>query len=67
MKVKDLIVHLQAQDQEMLVAYCFCSDQKLMHVEEISIIEAGEPRNDDYIHAKRFDKPSQKYLLFPGN
>lgn len=67
MIVKELIEFLQKQEQDMLVAYRFCSDWSLMNIDDIDTLEACEPRNDGYIQAKRPDKPTVKYLLFPGN
>lgn len=67
MIVKELIEFLQKQPQDMLVAHKFCSDWELIRLEDIDMVEAGEPRSDGYIHAKRPDRLIVKYLLFPGN
>lgn len=67
MIVKELIEYLQKQDQHALVAYKFCSDWALLEARDIDTCEACEPRADGYIQAKRPDKPTMKYLLFPGN
>lgn len=67
MKVSDLIDFLKTQPQDLLVAYELCSEQVLMNADDIIIAELCEPRPDGWIHDKRPDKPTQQYLLFPGN
>ena len=67
MTVADLIVFLQTQPQDLMVAYQMFSEQSLLEANEIAIIEACVPRHDGWVHHKRPDKPTQKYLLFPGN
>lgn len=67
MTVKELIEFLQTQDQELQVAYSLHSEQCLMELNNIMILEACFPRNDYWIQDKRPDMPTQKYLLFPGN
>jgi hypothetical protein len=67
MTVAELIVFLQTQPQGLQVAYRRCSEQVLLDVEEIEIAEKCEPRPDGWIQDKRPDKPTQTYLLLPGN
>lgn len=67
MTVKELIAFLQTQPQDMQVAYRCYSEQILLDCDDISIIEGCDPRGDGWIQDKRPDKPTQKYLLFPGN
>jgi len=67
MKVKELIEFLKKQDQEMIVVYRCFSERDTLQESLIEIVEAGLPRPDGWIANKRPDKPSQKYLEFPGN
>lgn len=67
MTVAELITFLQTQPQDLPVAYRCCSEQCLIDPEEIVIAEKGLPRPDGWIHDIRPDKPTQTYLLFPGN
>lgn len=67
MTVAELIAFLQTQPQDLPVCYGKFSEQCLMRVEEIEVAELGLPRPDGWVHFKRSDKPSQKYLCFPGN
>lgn len=67
MTVSELIAFLQTQPQELPVAYRLCSEQVLLDLEQIRVVELCFPRPDDWIHDKRPDKPSQMYLVFPGN
>ncbi len=63
----ELIKFLETQPQDLLVAYECCSEQVLLNIQDITIEAACEPRNDGWIQNKRPDKPTQQYLLFPGN
>jgi hypothetical protein len=65
--VKDLIAFLQTQEQDLPVGYRCCSEQILLDIKDIEVIEACYPRPDGWIQYKRPDMESQKYLLFPGN
>lgn len=67
MTVAELIAYLETQPQDIQVAYRCFSEQALLEADEIKIIEACEARNDGWIQDKRPDKPTQRYLLFPGN
>ena len=67
MTVAELIAYLQTQPQELQVAYRRCSEQVLLEVKEIEIAEKCQPRPDGWIQDKRPDKPTQTYLLLPGN
>jgi hypothetical protein len=67
MNVKELIEFLQTQPQDIQVAYMMCSEQCLLESKDINISEACIPRPDGWIQHKRPDKPTQTYLLFPGN
>ena len=66
MTVAELIEFLKTQDQELLVVYRIHSEQCLMQVADIGVIEACEPRNDYWVHDKRPDKPFRKYLCVGG-
>ena len=67
MNVSDLISFLQTQRQDLPVAYCIHSEQCLMELKDIQILEACYPRPDGWIQDKRPDMSTQTYLLFPGN
>jgi hypothetical protein len=67
MTVAELIELLKTQPQELPVAYELYSDYALLETEAITVKELSVPRNDRWIESKRPDKPSQKYLVFPGN
>lgn len=65
--VADLIAFLQQQDPTLLVVYQRFSEQCLLEIEEIEVQDLCEPRDDGWVHSARPDKPTQKYLCFPGN
>ncbi len=67
MTVSELIEFLKTQPQDLQVAYQYCSEQCLLVSDDIEIKECCEPRPDGWIHHKRDDKPSQMYLMLPGN
>ena len=67
MTVKELIEFLEAQPQDIQVAYELHSEHCLLKKQDIEITECCEPRDDGWVHYKRPDKPTQKYLMFPGN
>lgn len=67
MNVSELITFLQTQPQDMPVAYRKYSEQCILDKENIETVELCLPRPDGWIHDPRPDKPTQKYLLFPGN
>jgi len=67
MTVAELIEFLQKQPQNLQVAYRCCSEQVLLDADEITVKDMCEPRPDGWIHDKRPDKPTQTYLLLPGN
>lgn len=67
MTVGELILFLEKQDQDLQVAYQAYSEQTLLRLEDIEIIEACEARPDGWIQDLRPDMPARKYLLFPGN
>ena len=67
MNVAELISYLQTQPQDLQVAYRRFSEQVLLKDGEIEIEELCEPRPDGWVHHKRPDKPTRRYLLLPGN
>lgn len=67
MTVKELIVFLKKQPQDLSVAYCLHSEYCLLNIDNIDTRELGVARNDGWVHEKRPDKPTQTYLVFPGN
>ena len=67
MNVGELIKFLKKQSKDLPVAIRMCSEQLLLEASDIRIAELCEPRPDGWVQDKRPDKPSIKYLLFPGN
>jgi hypothetical protein len=67
MTVAELISFLQTQPQDLQVAYQIHSEQCLLGAEEINIVELCEARPDGWVQNKRPDKPTQTYLLLPGD
>ena len=67
MNVAELIELLQTQPQDLQVAYCIYSEQCLLEAGDISFLKACVARPDGWIQDKRPDKPTQDYLLLPGN
>lgn len=67
MTVAELIAHLQTQPQDLQVAFYLYSEQCLLDASRIEIKEFCEARPDEWIQNWRPDKPSQTYLMFPGN
>jgi hypothetical protein len=65
--VSELIEFLKGQPQDLQVAFELYSEQCLLRTKDIEIQELSEPRNDGWVPNKRPDKPTQKYLVFPGN
>ena len=67
MTVAELIQFLQSQPQDLSVAIRMYSEYCLLDPKDIEIEELCEPRPDGWLQRKRPDKPTQPYLLFPGN
>lgn len=67
MTVAELIAFLQTQPQELQVVYRCFSEQVLLEANEIEIVEKCSARPDGWIQNKRPDKPTQMYLMLPGN
>lgn len=67
MTVAEFIKFLEKQPQNIQVAYEIYSEQALLRVDDIKLVELCEPRPDEWIQDKRPDMPTQLYLLLPGN
>lgn len=67
MTVSELITFLLAKPQDIQVAYCLFSEYALMEIKDIEVVTAVPPRNDGWVARARPDKPTQQYLMFPGN
>ena len=65
--VADLIEHLKTKPQNLPVAYRRFSEQCLLDLDDIYIIEKCLPRSDGWVQDKRSDMETQEYLMFPGN
>lgn len=65
--VKELIEFLKSQPEDLLVVYSLFSEQCLLLADQISITELCYPRPDGWVPNPRPDKPTQNYLLSPGN
>ena len=67
MTVSELIKFLQQQPQDIQVAYQLFSEQRLVGADDMSVVDLCQPRDDGWVQNKRPDKPTQQYLLLPGN
>ena len=67
MTVAELIEFLKTQPQDIQVAYRLFSEQCLMEKAEIRAEYLCRSRTDGWVHNARPDKPTQEYLVFPGN
>lgn len=67
MTVKELIEFLQTQPQHLVVAYQCYSEYNTLTSQSIQIRELSRQRDDGWIADSRPDKPTQTYLVFPGN
>ena len=67
MTVKELIEFLKTQPQDIQVACRMYSEYSLLEIDEIGVLNLCLPRPDGWIHDARPDKPTQSYLVFPGN
>jgi hypothetical protein len=67
MTVAELIAYLQTQPQDLLVAYRMYSEQVLLEEGNVFIGTFCQPRNDGWVPDARPDKPTQRYLVLPGN
>lgn len=65
--VASLVAYLQTLDPSLPVAYKLHSEQCLLEEEDIEVVELCEARPDGWVQNKRPDKPTQTYLLLPGN
>lgn len=62
MNVEQLIEHLKTYPPDMIVIAPLYSEYKLLEIGDIGIHEACEPREDGWVHRRREDKPTVKYL-----
>ncbi len=67
MTVEELITILRNKPQDLTVAFRCYSEQLLLEEKDIVIESHCVPRKDGWVHSKRPDKPTQDYLVFPGN
>jgi len=67
MTVAELIEFLKTQPQDIQVAYQCYSENLLLDVDDIGVEKLCNVRNDGWVANFREDKPSQDYLVFPGN
>lgn len=65
--VKELIEFLQTHPQDLTVAYCYCSEQVLLDIKDITVRTLCMAREDGWIQNNRADKITKEYLIFPGN
>jgi hypothetical protein len=65
--VAELIAHLQTLPQDLPVAYKLFSEQCLLELQDVKVVELSPVRPDGWIHNARPDTPSVTYLCFPGN
>lgn len=67
MTVTELILFLKIQPQDIQVAFQQYSDYTVLKPEWINVEELQHARIDGYVGEARPDKPTQKWLVFPGN
>lgn len=67
MKVRELITHLQTFDPELPICYQEFSEYTELEAEYIRVKDLQPPRGDGYVGSQRPDKPTQLWLVFPGN
>lgn len=67
MTVAEMIEFLKTQPQDIPVAITMYSEQRLLETDDIKVEHHCYPRPDGWIQYRRSDKPSQAYLMFPGN
>lgn len=67
MTVAELIEFLKTQPQDLRVAHGMYSEAALLTTAGIHVEEWCVARPDGWIHWIRNDKPSESYLMFPGN
>lgn len=67
MTVAELIALLQTQPQDLPVAFRQFSEYSVMEAEHIDLMDLQAARADGYIGDARPDKPTQQWLVFPGN
>lgn len=67
MTIAELIEVLKTKPQDLQVAYELYSEYCLLEAQHIKIRPLCAPRPDGWVHAARPDKPTQHYLVLPGN
>lgn len=67
MTVAELIEFLKTQPQELPVCHGMYSEFLMLDKDKVEIMELGLPRPDGWVAWDRPDRPSQKYLVLPGN
>jgi len=58
---------LDQHPDDMYIVYGCRSEQVLMMSDQVNTADLGQARNDNWVHNYRPDKPTQEYLVFPGN
>ncbi len=67
MTVKDLIDLLKKYPKNLPVCYQRYSEYCLLEAGDIAELELCAPRPDGWVANARPDKPTQNYLVLPGN
>ena len=67
MTVGELIAILQTKPQDILVAYRCYSEWALLEAKDIEIKSLCPLRVDGWVHDARPDKPTEDFLILPGN
>lgn len=65
--VADLIEFLKQQPQGIPVAYRCCSEDVLLELKDIEVMQLQPARFDGWVHDARPDRETIDYLVFPGN
>ena len=67
MTVSEFIKYLRKQPAHAQVAYRMYSEQCLLDTSDIVLENLCPPRPDGWVQNARPDKPTELYLLLPGN
>ena len=58
---------LKKYDNDIKIAFSQHSEYVVMEEDDIATQMACAPRPDGWVQRKRPDKPTEEYLVFPGN
>lgn len=67
MTVAELIAKLQTYPPNLRVVYSIYSEYSLIEPDQIGTERLCPPRPDGWVHDARPDKPTELFVVFPGN